>query len=66
MVHKGHKGTHSSTARINTLDGFDSTYYTVTLTQEDGSSFTRTARTAEEALQIKENWESGKHRFLKG
>jgi len=59
-------GSFRSTARVNTLDGYDATYYTVTLTQEDGTSFTRTARTAEEALQIKENWESGKHKFLKG
>jgi len=50
--------------RINQLEGMDTTYYTVTLEQEDGTVITRTVRDAQEALQVKENWENGKHRFL--
>jgi len=53
-----------ATTRINRLEGMDTTYYTVTLEQEDGTVLTRTVRNAQEALQVKENWENGTHRFL--
>ena len=53
-----------SAARINRLEGLDVTYYTVTLEQEDGTTVTRTVRNEQEALQVKENWENGTHRFL--
>lgn len=52
-------------ARINSLEGFDTTYYTVTLEQEDGTTITRTVRDARQAQQVKENWENGKHKFLR-
>ena len=60
------RGTFSSTAHINSVGGNGQTYYTVTMTQEDGSTYTRNVYSAEEALKLKENWESGKHKFLKG
>jgi len=53
-----------ATARVNRLEGMDTTYYTVSLIQEDGTTVTRTVRSAEEALKVKENWEKGTHRIL--
>ena len=52
-------------ARVNMFEGLNTTYYTVTLEQEDGTAITRTVRDAEEALRVKENWERGTHKFLR-
>jgi len=50
--------------KINNLEGMDTTYYTVSLVQEDGTTITRTVRDAQEARRVKENWENGTHKFL--
>ena len=53
-------------ARVNVIDSNkqNTVNYTVTLFREDGTAYTIDARSGEEAYQIKENWESGRHKLI--